>query len=101
MDDRMVTIDVSFIDSYMNEAKELRQRAEAAEAGNKGLSSLLDALGEMSKKYDVMFYPSVRYWEVARWIKAAQKGATFSVAGKDGSKLLVWDKEGKEQDDDN
>lgn len=72
---------------------DLIARAEAAEAKNEGLSSLLDALGEMSDKYDVMFYPSVRYWEAARWIKAAQKGATFSVADKDGAKLLVWDKE--------
>ena len=68
-------------------------RAEAAEAKNEGMSSLLDALKEMSDKYDVMFYPSVRYWEAARWIKAAQKGATFS-ADRDGAKLLIWDKEG-------
>lgn len=69
-------------------------RAKAAEAKNEGLSSLLGALKEMSDKYDVMFYPSVRYREAARWIRAAQNGATFSVADRDGAKLLVWDKEG-------
>lgn len=69
-------------------------RAKAAEAKNEGLSSLLAALKEMSDKYDVMFYPSVRYWEVERWIKAAQQGAAFSVIDKDGgAKILVWDKE--------
>lgn len=75
-------------------AETLNVRNGALEAKDEGMSSLLGALKGMSDKYDRMFYPRVRYWEAARWIKAAQQGATFSVADRDGAKILVWDKEG-------